>query len=355
MTDMTENDADGNGLLRHLASMFRGNREDVATAALGHILDKSTACLEALNDVLRSGVRDLKQVVRVRTQVVALDGTRPDLVGFDEDGKERALVEVKFWADLTANQPGGYLDRLPDDGPTVLMFLVPARRIKGLWPTVWQQVAETGRELTDLDSERRCVRVGDSRRHLMLVSWTGLLDSMAAQAGAGSAGRTGVENEIVQLRNLAKYAIDGAYKPLRPGEKFGEDSDRRMQDFQRLVNEATERGIEQGWASREGLKATPRPYGFGRYVVLYGTAVVWFGINTERFEEAGTPLWVELPKETWKPGGDLEMVRSRCEMSDDWYPVGVKRDVEYSDALKSVVEDLKRLADALQDASPPAR
>lgn len=41
-------------------------------------------------------------------------------------------------------------------------------------------------------------------------------------------------------------------------------------------------------------------------------------------------------------------------MSDDWYPVGVRRDVEYSDALKSVVEDLKRFADALQDACLPA-
>ena len=353
MTDMTDNDADGNGLLRHLASMFRGNTEDVATAALGHILDKSTACLAALNDVLRSGVRDLKPVDRVRTQVVALDGTRPDLVGFDEDGKERALVEVKFWADLTANQPGRYLDRLPDDGPTVLMFLVPAQRVKELWPTVRQQVAETGRELTDLYSERRCVRVGDSRRHLMLVSWTGLLDSMAARAGAG---RTGVENEIVQLRNLAKYATDGAYKPLRQGEKFGEDSDRRMQDFQRLVNDATEEGIKQGWASRKGLKAAPRGYGFGRYVMLSGTAVVWFGINKERFEETGTtPLWAELQEQTWKPGTDLEMVRSRCEMSDDWYPVGVRSDVEYLDALKSVVEDLKRLVDAFRDASPSAR
>lgn len=352
MTDVTENDADGNALLRHLASMFRGNTEDVATEALWHLLDKSTACREALNDVLRSGVRDLKPIVKVRTQVIGLRGTRPDLVGFDEGGKERALVEVKFWADLTPKQPDGYLDRLPDDGPTVLMFLVPARRVKEVWSTLRERLE--GRKLLDLGSERRCVRVGDSQRHLMLVSWTGLLDSMAARAGVG---RTGVENEILQLRNLAKHVIDGAYKPLGQDEKFGEDSDRRMQDFQCLVNDATEEGIKQGWASRKGLAATPREYGFGRYVRLSGTAVVWFGINKERFEETGgTPLWVELQtgRDDLKPGVDLEMVRSRCGMSDHWHPVRVKREVEYSDALKSVVDDLKRLADALRDASPSA-
>lgn len=332
--------------------MFAEKTEDVATEALRHLLDKSTACREALNDVLQSGVRDLKPIGKVRTQVIGLRGTRPDLVGFDEDGKERALVEVKFWADLTPNQPDGYLDRLPDDGPTVLMFLVPARRVKEVWSTLRERLE--GRKLTDVDSERRCVRVGDSQRHLMLVSWTGLLDSMAARAGAG---RTGVENEILQLRNLAKHVIDEAYKPLRHDEKFGEDSDRRMQDFQRLVNDATEEGIKQGWASKKDLKATPRPYGFGRYVRLSGAATVWFGINKERFEETGgTPLWVELQTggSDLKPGVDLEMVRSRFGMSDHWYPVGVKRDVEYSGALKSVVEDLKRLADALRDASPSA-
>ena len=332
--------------------MFRGNTEDVATEALGHLLKKSPACLEALNDVLQSGVRDLKRVVKVCTQVIGSDGTRPDLVGFDDDEKERALVEVKFWADLTSNQPDRYLDRLPDDGPTVLMFLVPARRVKDLWLTLRERLE--GRELTDVDSERRCVRVDDSRRHLMLVSWTGLLDSMAARAGAG---RTGVENEILQLRNLAQYVIDGAYKPLGSDEKFGEDSDRRMQDFERLVNDATEEGVKHGWASRKGLRATPRACGFGRYISLAGTAVVWFGINKERFEETGrTPLWVELQTGDGdlKQPVDLEMVRSRCGMSDDWHPVGVRRDVEYSDALKSVVEDLKRFADALQDACLPA-
>ena len=44
------------------------------------------------------------------------------------------LVEVKFWAELTPNQPNAYLKRLPSDGPAVLVFLAPEHRIQSLWP-----------------------------------------------------------------------------------------------------------------------------------------------------------------------------------------------------------------------------
>ena len=63
--------------------------------------------------------------------------------------------------------------------------------------------------------ERRCVRVGDTQKHLMIVSWGGLLDSMAARSRDYA--EAGVETEIRQLRSLAKYADAGAFKPVRPG------------------------------------------------------------------------------------------------------------------------------------------
>ena len=70
---------DNDTLLAYLVSSFPGNTEDIATEAVRHIFDHSDACGVALNDVIQS------------------DGTRPDLVGFDETGMERVLIEVKFW------------------------------------------------------------------------------------------------------------------------------------------------------------------------------------------------------------------------------------------------------------------
>ena len=339
---------DNDTLLAYLVSSFPGNTEDIATEALRHIFDHSDACGVALNDVIQSGVRGVNAITAVKSQVLQADGTRPDLVGFDETGTERVLIEVKFWAELTPNQPNGYISRLQDDGPALVMFLAPEDRIQSLWPQLQGRMSQELGPLVEAESERRCVRVGDTQKHLMIVSWGGLLDSMAARTRDYA--EAGVETEIRQLRSLAKYADDGALKPIRRGEEFGADSEMRQRQYKRLVDASTERGIEQEWASRKGLRATPRGYGYGRYVNLRGT-VVWFGINVEQFERTGeTPLWVDCFEYLRDKPSEL---RNALGMQDpQWAPVALKRDVEYPEILDGVVDSLKQIADVLHHVGP---
>ena len=343
---------DNDTLLAYLVSSFPGNTENIATEALRHIFDHSDACVEALNDVVQSGARGVAPVTIVKSQVIQADGTIPDLVGFDENGKERVLVEVKFWAELTPNQPNAYLKRLPSDGPAVVVFLAPEDRIQSLWPQLKGRLNGEFGTLTETDSERKCVRVGDGQWHLMIVSWGGLLDSMAARSSDDD--KQGVETEIRQLRSLAKYADAGAFKPIRHAEEFGADSEAQLRLYRRLIDAATERGIQQGWVSRKGLRATPRSYGYGRYIRLYGT-VVWFGINRNQFEiTRATPLWVgcsSLPK-LQDNLGDL---RAELGMPNDyWAPVELKREVEYPEVLDGVVDSLRHIADGIQEVCFPS-
>ena len=331
-------------LLAYLVASFPGNTENIATEALGHIFERSDASVEALNDVIRSGVRDVNPITAVRTQVIHADGTRPDLVGFDESGLERVLIEVKFWADLTANQPNGYLNRLPDDAPTVLAFLVPEERVQPLWPQLRLRAEREYGTVAEVDSERKCLRIGDGQRHLVIVSWGGLLDSMAARSRDQDEPR--VESEIRQLRSLAEFADAGAFKPIRLGEEFGEDSEVRKRQYKRLIDAATERGIEREWVSRKGLRATPRGYGYGRYIRLYET-IVWFGVNVDQFEKTGeTPLWVDwysiVEEERGKVPEDFGIRDTK------WVPVTLKRDVEYAEMLDGVVDSPKHIADVIQ-------
>ena len=109
-------------------------------------------------------------------------------------------------------------------------------------------------------------------------------------ARSSDSGEPGAVTEIRQLRSLARYADGGAFKPIPPGYESGIDSEIRLRQYRRLVDAATEEGINGDWADRKGLRATPKPYGYGRYIRLHGT-VVWFGINTELFETTGkTPF-----------------------------------------------------------------
>ena len=208
-------------LLAYLVASFPGNTENIATEALGHIFERSDASVEALNDVIKSGVRGVNPIATVRTQVIHADGTRPDLVGFDDSGQERVLIEVKFWANLTDNQPNGYLNRLSDDGPVVLVFLVPEERVQSLWPQLRRRALREFDTVSEVDSERKCLRIDDGGRHLMIVSWGSLLDSMAARSRDQDEPR--LESEIRQSRSLTEFADAGAFKPIRRGEEFGED------------------------------------------------------------------------------------------------------------------------------------
>lgn len=341
---------DSDTLLAYLVSSFPGNTENIATEALRHIFDHSDASVEALNDVVQSGIRGVNPISTVKSQVIQVDGTRPDLVGFDENGRERVIIEVKFWAELTDNQPNGYIKRLPDDGPAVVMFLVPEERVQSLWPQLRRRLNREFDALTEIDSERKCLRVEGGQKHLMLVSWGGLLDSMAARSRDYD--ESGVESEIRQLRSLAKYADAGALKPIRQGDEFGVDSEIRQRQYKRLIDAATQRGIEQEWVSRKGLRATPRTYGYGRYIRIRG-AIVWFGINIDQFERTGdTPLWVDCLSYLQDK---LREVHDQLGMADaNWVPVNLKRDVEYPEMLDGVVESLKHIADVIYEARFPS-
>ena len=339
--------ADSDTLLVSLSTWFTSRTEDIVTEALGYILRSATP-REALDDVVRSGVLGVAPVARVVTQKQNFgDGTRPDLSGMDEEGTERVLIEAKFRAVLTSRQPNDYLDRLPEKGTSVLMFVVPEDRIARLWPELRRRAEHEGKKLYDIDGERKCVRVDDTNRHLMVVSWTGLLDTIAAKTR--EAGESSVESDIRQLKSLVQYGEDRTFAPIREsGEDFGPDS-QRLGELKQLIDMATDRGVAQEWASKRGLNRTPKPYGYGRYVRLQGREV-WFGINTTLFEKTSeTPLWVNCYSITSEKS---EKLRIELGMPDPrWAPVELKRDAEFPEVLDGVVESLKRIADAIKSVN----
>ena len=169
----------------------------MAVEALGYILSKSPSSRSTLNRVLQGGVEGLSSIERVLTQVTGDTGARPDLVGFDKEGKERVLIEAKFWAGLTENQPNGYLERLPSDGPSALLFVAPETRRNTLWTELLRRLN------TDLMDESegdglRSGRVGDCDRYLVLTSWRSLLGQMANQSS--EAGDSSAQIDIRQLQ-----------------------------------------------------------------------------------------------------------------------------------------------------------
>ena len=178
---------------------------------------------------------------------------------------------------------------MPADRPAVLLFLVPDERVRTLWPALRKRAAE---RLSDLDSERKCMRVDDGQRHLMVTGWTGLLDCMATRAR--DAEEHDVEADVRQLRGLVEYAHDA-----KLGSQEAVD-----RDLRRIIDSATDRGVSASWLDTKGLNRTRRWYGYGRYVRFSSSGVSpWFGINRDLYKRHGEALlWLQFGKPTQKRG-----------------------------------------------------
>jgi hypothetical protein len=147
-------------LLGHLAfRRLTTQVEDLATEALGYVLSRSDAARTALKrHVDRCGVT-LPEQLSYLTQSVGEHEERPDVVGQTADGVERLLIEAKFWAGLTENQPVGYLNRLPTGG--VLLFVVPEKRLHSCWSELLVWAIKVSSRLLQLTSlETTCDRQG---------------------------------------------------------------------------------------------------------------------------------------------------------------------------------------------------
>ena len=351
--------ADNYALLAHVARGFVAGTENAATEALAHILNRSASAREGLDDLIRSGVENVAAVAKVRTQAVGSGGTIPDLVGVDAGGEERVLIEVKFWAALTPRQPNDYLVRLPDDGPALLLFLVPDERVRMLWPVLRKRLA--GARLSDLDSERKCVRVtalpleDDGQRHLMVTGWTGLLDCMATRAR--DAGEHDVEADVRQLRGLAEYAHAPNAGPDGPSGP-GPEASAPERHLRRIIDAATDHGVGAGWLDRKGLRRTRQWYGYGRYVRFSRSgASPWFGINRDLYRRnAETLLWLQFGKPALKLGWlnqvQFDALRRECGLreEDGWVPLVPKENDEFSEVLEDVLAQLARISEVIDSA-----
>src|SRR3954453_14780279 len=110
-------------LLGHLAQRFTTSEENLATEALTWILGRSSTARTAMSQALRPCGVVLPDNLSYVGQVGNPETGRPDIVGTDEEGAERLLVEAKFGAELTTQQPGGYLKRLPGGLPSALLVV----------------------------------------------------------------------------------------------------------------------------------------------------------------------------------------------------------------------------------------
>lgn len=350
-------------LLAHLAPRFTDRIEDLAVEALGYILSKSEVAKCALAEMLREGGVDVGRIARVRTQNPVTgenqerERPRPDLTARDETGATRVLIEAKFGAGLTENQPVKYLDGLPEDRPSALLFVAPERRREVLWTDLRQRVSESN-SISLGDDTREGVIWSTSagkNRHLLLTSWRHLLCSMKAKAN----GETSVMCDIQQLQGLCERMDSEAFLPLNPDE-LGSEFPRRILSLNGLVERAVEKAKKDGFVNRT-QRTTTEEY-IGRYI-WFGQERVWFGVSFYLWaKHRETPVWLTFgwySDNIEKLRRALEPLRQKeqpgvIDIDEGWpytgtmnVPIDIKTGVEFDEVLDAVVEQLRCVAELI--------
>ncbi len=341
-------------LLAHLAWKLTPYHEDIAVEALGYIL-KSKSARRTVTDMLEKHGAKVAPIDRFKTQVTQKDRSRPDLVGLDRDNNTRVIIEAKFWAGLTDNQPNAYLNHLPANG--VLLVVAPAQRIESLWAEL-RNLAKVNRPRPDNEKADFKSVLIDDRCYMMLTSWIHLLEWLEAESDSHS------RNGIQELRGFVDRIDQDAFLPIRPVE-FAPEIPRRMLNLITLVDNAVTQAKGNGCISTEGLKATPQATGYGRYV-LVAEAGAWLGIDFARWARADypdTPLWLRL--EEWEGKMTIAHLRQALEelfRSDPprcfdegerlCVPIMLPIAVEYPAVLSAVVARIEHVANQINKGKP---
>lgn len=280
-------------LLGVLASKFVDQKENLATEALLHIVNTSRESKDAFLDFLRQTSCNLKDNLTFKSQEQSdKDDSIPDMVGTNSNGDKLAIVENKFWAGLTENQPNTYLDQLPENG--LLLFVAPSLRLPTVWAEIKRRAIVKGHELEQektISADLIETRAG--KVILAVTSWRCLLNFLCTRMT--TVGDLDTVSDIKQLMGLCDEQDSDAFIPLQSKDLSPCIAARNI-DFSNIIVSAGDKLEELGLVEikKFNLQASG---GFGyyaksmrngkNYLTLKFDSINW--INT--FE---TPIWLQI-------------------------------------------------------------
>ncbi len=290
-------------LLTRIAN-FTGRHEDVAVEALGHILSQSKDARLALSSILQESGCGERTITKVRTQESVENGSVPDLTCYDERNSVAVLIEAKFAAELTHNQPNSYLKALDETDCATLLFVAPEYRLEALWPEIVDRskIEFCVDPVRNVGSLRIARLPGTTDRYLMLTSWQHLLGAIGDERCNDQ-----TRNDIGQLQDLVERMERSKFLPWQPYD-MSSDVPMKLRSLRQVVDGAVERAKNHGHWLGEQQNRGNDGVEYGKYLWLNGVGV-WFGVEFGRWAEHGySPLWLEL-KEEYLPDDQRVFIR----------------------------------------------
>ena len=260
-------------LLSHIASKFISEYENVANSSISYLLNKYPSAREALKKALN--INDIP--IYYTTELSTKDNGRPDITGRDMSGNKTVIIEGKFWANLTDNQPMNYLKELKNNGK--LLFLVPSKRIESL----------------KIDIKNR-INGNDNR--IVIYSWNSFLSLVETENNKVNDNQ--LSSDLTQLKELCQKMDKEGMPPLSMSD-LDPMRGRLFYQFTDLIDECN--FIIRQWDKGDfkGLKTVGSKNGYGFYFKAFEfgcklefSSYDWFS------KDSNTPIWLYIQDKNWR-------------------------------------------------------
>lgn len=342
-------------LLSKLVYKFSQSPENLATESLQYILSTSPSAAAGLHRLVFQCGASINSDCVFRTQVAGSNGEIPDLIGFNRSSNaEQIILEAKFWASLTDNQPVTYLKRLPKNQPSILLFVAPATRIATLWPeltrrAILENIFSDQIQTTCASDECKVIRLDETPRVFALVSWRYLLTMMKSCCVEFSDSKS--VQDIEQLTGLCERMDEKEFLPLRSDE-LGSGIARRFMQFESLLDDIAVRAVERcvaKWAHNKNRISQCCPIVIAEHnACIHFSPRLWASLGE-------TPLWLGFYSFDWKKSVILDarieilanQLNSRTDSKRDeggnlWIPIYLACGEEKSVLVDQVVNQIER-------------
>ena len=278
-----------NSLLGQFYNKIRGSQEDIASEGLVYILKQSLESRMVINQIVKTNTNLNFSDLSFQTQNVGKELERPDISGKDDTGKEVLLIEAKFWASLTNNQPNGYLKRLKEN--TVLIFLVPSLRKRTVFEEVKGRVFEYNQDL-EIDLENLKILIKSTNQHILIRSWNDVLSSIKSKIEKTN--NINLLSDLNQIIGLCEIVDKNSFHPL-VDEDLSPKIPKNINSYYEIVDKVVdELKIRNNEISTKGLVKTPQRYGYHRYFKSDSFGMN-FALKLDLWEKnADTPFWLAI-------------------------------------------------------------
>lgn len=274
-------------LLGQFYNRIKGSQEDIASEGLAYILQQSEKARNVLSKIIKveTGL-DFANINYV-TQNVGDKLERPDISGYNNLGKEAIILEAKFWASLTDNQPIEYLNRLFEN--SILVFVCPTLRLRSIYNELKIRLNKENLIVQEFQTSHSINL--QNNKWIIIKSWNDLLQPI--KIGLQQNNEFNLVSDIDQIIGFCQTIDSNSFLPLQ-SQDLSPSLARKIKSFYDIADKVVDELKNRERFEIKSLRSAASKYVYTRFFLANGLG---YSVNMN-FDlwanKADTPFWITV-------------------------------------------------------------